>query len=72
MLWIRKEKVFTIFNYGSAKQSCRELYFHGFCYDVHKEDLEATPPLFYHYSCLVVHLAMARLALDGAQEQLAA
>ena len=37
-----------------------------------KEDPEAPQPLFNHYSCLVTHLEMARLSLDGAQEHLAA
>jgi hypothetical protein len=59
------------FDYGSAEQRCRELHLHGFCSDVRREDPEVPPPLFYHYFCLVMHLEMAMLPLDGAQEHLA-
>jgi hypothetical protein len=72
MIWIREEEVFTGLDYGSAEQRCRELHLDGLCGDVRREDPGAPPPLFYHYFCLVMHLEMARLSLDGAQEHLAA
>jgi hypothetical protein len=37
-----------------------------------REDLEAPPPLFYYYFCLVLFSAMASLPLDQPQEHLEA
>ena len=72
MLWIREEEVFTGLDYGSAEQRCRKLHLNGFCGDKRKEDPEAPSPLSYHHFGLVMHLEVARLSLDGAQEHLAA
>ncbi len=72
MLWLRKAQVFPELDYGSVTQRCRELNLDGISGDVRREDQKASPPLFYHYLCLAVCLAVATLPLDGAQEYLEA
>ena len=54
MLWIRKEKVFTRFDYDSTEQRCRHLDLDVVSSDVRRENPEATPPLFCHHLGLVV------------------
>ena len=72
MLWIREEEVFPRSDYGAPPQRCREHDLDGICGDVCREDLEAHPPLFYYYFCLVLFSAMASLPLDQPQEHLEA
>lgn len=72
MLWIREEKVFTKFNYGLAEQSCKELYLHGFCGDVGREDPEAPPPIFLSLFLPGYAPGNGRLPLNGAREHLPA
>jgi len=72
MLWIREEEVFPGSDYGAASERCGELDLHGICGDVRRDDIEAPPPLFCLYLCLVMPLAMVTILLDGVQDHLAA
>ena len=71
ILWIRKEKVFTRFDYGLAEQRCRELHLDGLCGDL-REMIRRLLRLFFITILLGYAPGNARLLLDGAQEHLAA